>query len=1000
MIGQKVSHYMILERLGGGGMGVVYKAEDTALKRTVALKFLPPSLSSDPEARERFVREAQAASALDHPNICTIHEIGESDGQMFIVMGYYEGETLKKRIEDSIENRGLKIEDGMDVAIQIAAGLARAHEAGIVHRDIKPANIIVTTRGEVRILDFGLAKLSNQSMLTRAGSTLGTAAYMSPEQARGDEVDHRTDIWSLGVILYEMFTGRKPFQSDYEQAMIYAILNEDPKPLRALNPELPEVIEQIVQRAMAKNPDERYMKTAELLSDLRIARGDEKTGGVAGVTAALKTRATKRRVKGLAAAGGLLGLAAAAYFIGRPLLEGAAPATQKPIAVISFENQTGLDSLNYLQNAIPNLLITSLEQSTYLRVTTWDRMRSLLSRAKKESVEYIDRALGAELCSMDSTEAMVVGTIARAGDLFLTNLKVVDPTTSQTLKTVTARGKGVESLIESQIDELSRGIALGVGLSGSRAGEGTKPIASITTQSLEAYRSFLLGKELATNFSGNPIPLFQRAIAFDSTFAQAYLYLALWGQNFQQNDTALALITKARSLAWKAPERERLLIEAHYAAWVEKDLPKSATVLQEATRRFPRDIEAYRWIDQFYARMKKTDSLRVASLTKIIELDPQDAPATFFLAYMYAKQGKPEEAYRLAMRYRDLRPEDKNPWDVLGDIYLWMGRPDSALISYGQTAKIDPAWGKGWKPAFALALEERYLDALKTLGTAVPAITDPEKKGAYLYWQILVNYWSGKYREAASRIENLRRRAATQAKMKWSENAIVLHAFIARDLGRSRESKKYLEESYNLTERHNPGYRKNGDPSYLFLSGLADLQDGRPDSARAKYADLRAWLAAQKAPGRSTFANYWLHLLRAEILLASDSADQAIQEFSNTADSLRLVMPHPMEMEMHIWYNLPFQHDVVARAFLKKGDLEKAADSYERLIRIDPSGLDRRLIHPLYHYRLAKVYEQAGNRAKAIAAYSGFLDVWKEADRDLALVRDAAARLAILRSAR
>jgi len=217
MIGSTISHYRILEQLGSGGMGVVYKAEDTRLKRIVALKFLPPALTSNPEARQRFVLEAQAASALDHSNICTVHEIGTSDdGQMFIVMACYEGCTLKKKIE-----RGpLDIDLAVDIAIQTSEGLARAHEAGIVHRDIKPANIFITTHNEVKILDFGLAKLAGQTLMTKTGSTMGTAAYMSPEQARGDSVDHRTDIWSLGVVLYEMLTGHRPFESDYEQALI------------------------------------------------------------------------------------------------------------------------------------------------------------------------------------------------------------------------------------------------------------------------------------------------------------------------------------------------------------------------------------------------------------------------------------------------------------------------------------------------------------------------------------------------------------------------------------------------------------------------------------------------------------------------------------------------------------------------------------------------------------------------------------------------------------
>jgi tetratricopeptide (TPR) repeat protein len=265
MVGTTVSHYTILEHLGVGGMGIVYKAHDTKLDRPVALKFLPPSLTANPEAKQRFVHEAKAASALDHPNICNIHDIGETDdGQIFIVMAYYEGDTVKEKIE-----RGpLEIDEAIDIAKQVAQGLARAHEDGIIHRDIKPANIMVTPHGVAKIVDFGLAKLRGSTMLTKTGRVMGTAAYMSPEQARGDAADARTDIWSLGVVFYEMLTARKPFESDYDQALIYSILNKDPKGIRDLRPDVSDSLDRITRRAMAKEPDDRYQSAGELLADL------------------------------------------------------------------------------------------------------------------------------------------------------------------------------------------------------------------------------------------------------------------------------------------------------------------------------------------------------------------------------------------------------------------------------------------------------------------------------------------------------------------------------------------------------------------------------------------------------------------------------------------------------------------------------------------------------------------------------------------------------------
>ena len=265
MLGKVVSHYKILEKLGEGGMGIVYKAEDIKLKRTVALKFLPPELTRDPDAKKRFIREAQSAAALEHKNICNIYEVNETEErQTYLAMACYEGETLRSKIDKG----KLRIEEAIDFCSQIAEGLARAHEEEIIHRDIKPANIFITNRGEVKILDFGLAKLAGQVQITKEVSTLGTIAYMSPEQCSGAEVDHRTDIWSLGVLFYEMLTGRLPFKGDYEQAVIYAILNEKPVPIRKNNPDISEEMEEIVNKLLTKNPDERYQQIEQILADL------------------------------------------------------------------------------------------------------------------------------------------------------------------------------------------------------------------------------------------------------------------------------------------------------------------------------------------------------------------------------------------------------------------------------------------------------------------------------------------------------------------------------------------------------------------------------------------------------------------------------------------------------------------------------------------------------------------------------------------------------------
>jgi serine/threonine protein kinase len=271
MIGKEILHYKILDKISEGGMGVVYKAHDARLGRTVALKFMPPDLSRDAESKKRFLREAQTIAALDHPNLCNIHAIEETDdGRMFIAMACYDGQTLAKRIEPG----PIEVEEAIDIAVAMAEGMKRAHEKGIVHRDIKPANVFMVKDGPVKVIDFGLAKWFGKTSLTRTGVALGTVAYMSPEQARGQEVDARADVWAFGVVLYEMLTGRRPFEGDYDQAIAYRVLNEEPDPITSLRANLPTGVEKIVTRALSKDPNRRYQSTEELLSELRAIRGE------------------------------------------------------------------------------------------------------------------------------------------------------------------------------------------------------------------------------------------------------------------------------------------------------------------------------------------------------------------------------------------------------------------------------------------------------------------------------------------------------------------------------------------------------------------------------------------------------------------------------------------------------------------------------------------------------------------------------------------------------
>jgi serine/threonine protein kinase/tetratricopeptide (TPR) repeat protein len=509
MIGQTISHYTILERLGGGGMGVVYKAQDTRLDRSVALKFLPPELTRDPDARQRFVHEAKAASSLQHNNICVVYDIDESgDGQMFIAMEHLEGETLKKKIE-----RGpLKISEAIDIAIQVAQGLAKAHEHGIIHRDIKPANIMVTADGVAKIVDFGLAKLSGRTMLTKEGSTLGTVAYMSPEQTKGDVVDSRTDIWSLGVMLYEMITGQMPFKGEHENAVVYSILNTNPEPLTGVRTGVPMELERIVGKAIAKSPAERYQHVDELIVDLRPIHPSS-TSSLLEVPRAVLAPVHRNRIGSILGATALIVLGLVAwFFLGRNGGE-MSSLRKKSIAVLPFSpfGRTFDDSV--FADGIHDDILTQLSKISGLRVIA--RTSMVLYRDSKKTPQQIADDL--------DVGYLLEGSTRRSGR----KIRI----TAQLIKTVDEGHLWAETYDRNDADifavqsDIAQRIASSMETVLSPAEKAS--VEEIPTTNTEAYNYYLQGKYYWDNYldsAGNAkaAELFEKAAAIDPSFAQAY----------------------------------------------------------------------------------------------------------------------------------------------------------------------------------------------------------------------------------------------------------------------------------------------------------------------------------------------------------------------------------------------------------------------------------------------------------------------------------------------
>jgi eukaryotic-like serine/threonine-protein kinase len=715
MIGQIISHYEILEKLGEGGMGVVYKAHDTKLDRTVALKFLPQKLTATDEDKQRFIRGAKAAAALNHPHICTIYSVEEHDGQQFISMEYIDGVMLRQKLE----TKNTKPETAIVYAIQIAEALQQAHKKDVVHRDIKPENIMVTEDDRIKVMDFGLAKLKGVENLTKSRSTVGTLGYMSPEQIEGSEVDHRSDIFSFGVVFYEMLTGRKPFRGEHEAAMVYSIVNEDPQPVQNYLPEAPPELVHILHRSLEKDPADRYQSIDDMLIDLKRLKKGSGQRPVSGIRDSRRTsseyRLPQRILKpGIYAVPVILVLLIGLYFF---LPErSAAPEFDGTIAVLPFQNLSADPAHAYFAGGLHDELLTQLAMVEALSVRGRTSVMGYAGTTK--SIRDIAREL--------NVAALVEGSVQVVGERLRVNVQLINAATDEHLW-AERYDRTLDDAFEIQSDVAQR-IVAAVGMAlGSAERE---LIASVPTANPEAYRLFLQGLDYyrRPGFDRRnweiAQELFERAIALDPGFALAYAELSeVHGRmHWLRYDTSPERVEKQRETAETAlrlaPERPEVRMAMgtwHY--WGRRDYAAALAEYEIALRGLPNDNRLREMIGHVHRRLGNWDEVYRA-FEKSIELDPRNAQSfndlggsTFWLTRRYA------DAVRAYEQALSLAPDLHNATVGIGYTYaVWMGDLDPLR------AALKQAPADHWlSQRLELLIWERQPDSLLAYLEAIPA---------------------------------------------------------------------------------------------------------------------------------------------------------------------------------------------------------------------------------------------------------------------------------------